>query len=126
VGNQSPILRMQIVVTPVIPWDGSRTTTDTLYLGWRDFFQKAGANAGAIYHVRCWPDNDTNPSHAIEHTGVGTIDYAGPYTFSSGQTYDWYVEWSFDGGATYLPENRSPPYDPKLTPTAPYHQFTAF
>jgi hypothetical protein len=121
-GNQSPTLNMQIVVTPVIPWDGSTTTTDTIYLQWRDFFQGAGDASGAKYRVHFWPHND--PGQMVIYTGPGTMRITGPnaYTLAPGQTYDWYIEWSIDSGASYPTGNRSPTTDQ----TPPYHQFTAF
>ncbi len=67
-GNQSPTLNMQIVVTPVIPWDGSTTTTDTLSLQWRDFFQGAGDAPGAQYRVHFWP-HGTIPTKWSSITG---------------------------------------------------------
>jgi hypothetical protein len=120
-GNQSPTLNMQIVVTPVIPWDGSTTTTDTLSLQWRDFFQGAGEAPGAQYRVHFGPHGNSNPDPPVVYTGPGTMRETGPYPFDlvPGQTYDWYIEWSFDDGTTYLTGNRSPSKDQT------YHQFTA-
>ena len=124
-GNQSAALKMQIVVTPVVPWDGSTTTTDTLYLGWRNFFGSGVLPAGAWFHVQFWPDGDAKPEDVINYSGPGTLRQFIASGLTSGQKYDWYIEWSFDYGNTYLPANRSPSNDPTQTSTLPYHQFTA-
>jgi hypothetical protein len=92
-GNPSPILTMQIIVTPVIPYDGNKTELSTPTLQWRDF---SNGSSQGWYRVHIGPSNGSIDDQ-VEEFPVNTRTFLIPQDLVSGQTYHWYIDFSLDG-----------------------------
>jgi hypothetical protein len=107
-GNQSDGLSIPIIVTPVVPPNNSTDISQYTGLQWRDFTGRTGTH----YRVHLWSISEPSKDlGSLPDPLLADMRQSGPYTnpdLIPGQTYDWYIEWSFDGGTTYNPENRSP------------------
>jgi hypothetical protein len=94
-GNQSPTLSMPLIVTPVIPVDGSTVTGPTVVLGWRDFTNGEGSDhPDSKYHVHIWSHD--YPSNDFGKTVPGNTRQV-IYNPMTHGTYYWYVEFDLNG-----------------------------
>lgn len=105
-GNQSDALSMPIIVAPVMPPSGSTDISQFTGLKWRNF----SGQTGTYYRVHLWAVNSPSTDLGSIPDPLGKdIAQSGPYTtLVPGQTYNWYIQWNFDGSTTYLAGNRSP------------------